>query len=200
MKSFYLNFNLNKEDGKTVQFIEDIEDFEASFNVETDEGTLTPVFDYPIGTIYIDSTGGENRMTSMLYDFLNTRKSNYRFVVVGDFSSNAIILILALNPKHLIINRQANATIHLSNYNHPVNELAFNNEDALNIADYKSFKEYLTLLLNMYKMFLTKEELAHVKKGNDVSLNSERVAETFRKLKRNKEFQKKCKNIFEITL
>jgi len=200
MKSFYLNFPMNKEEGRVVQLIEDIEEYEATFNIETDEGTLTPVFDYPVATIYVDSTGGENRMASMLYDFLKTRESNYRFVVVGDFSSNTINLLLALNPKHLIINRQASSNIHLSNYSHPVNELAFNDEDDLKIADYKNFKEYLAILMEAYKVFLTKEELAHVRKGNDVVIGSERLVEIFKKLRKSKVFQEKCKNIFEITL
>jgi len=200
MKSFYLDFVMNKEEGKAFQFIEELEEYEASFNIETEEGVLTPVFDNPIGTIYVDSTGGENRIASVLYDFLKPRKNNYRFVITGDCSSNAILLLLALNPKQLIINRQAVGTIHLSSYNHSVREIAFTNKTDLHIADYHGFVNYLDILLDCYKVFLTKEEFNRTKTGLDVYLNSERIQEVFKKLKTSRAFQEKCKNIFELTL
>lgn len=200
MKSFYLDFPMYKEDGKVKQFIKDIEEYENEFEVETNDGKLTPLFEEPIGTIYIDSTGGENRTASILYNFLKNRKNYYNFVITGDCSSNTILLLLALNPKHLIINRQAVVITHLSNYNHPINEIAFSTEKDLHTADFFNFKQYLNIIIECYKLFLNKEEINVIKKGKDVYISSTRIVEIFKKLKSSKIFQEKAKNIFEITL
>jgi hypothetical protein len=42
MKNFYLNFNMNQEDGKTVQFINELEELEESLLVSTEEGYYYP--------------------------------------------------------------------------------------------------------------------------------------------------------------
>ena len=76
MKNFYLNFNMNQEDGKTVQFINELEEFEESLIVRTKEGYYYPQIDEPIANIYISSTGGENRMAAIIYHFFNVNKKN----------------------------------------------------------------------------------------------------------------------------
>ena len=200
MKSFYLDFPMYKEDGKVKQFIEDIEEYENEFEVETNDGKLTPLFEEPIGTIYIDSTGGENRTASILYNFLKNRKNYYNFVITGDCSSNTILLLLALNPKHLIINRQAVVIVHLSNYEQSVNEIVFSKEKDIHAAYYFNFKEFLNLTIDCFKFFMTKKELNILKEGRDICISPNRLVEIFKKLKYSKLFQKKTKNIFEITL
>lgn len=200
MKSFFLDFNLNKEDGRVIKLIEELEEFEACFQVDTEEGKIIPIIKEPIINLYVDCTGGENRMASMLYDFLSSRPFNYQYTIVGELSSNAILLLLALNPKYLKINRQAISTIHLSSYNHPVKELVFSSENSVHLNDFADFKDYSQTLVNVYSNFMTKEELTTIKRGGDVVINSKRLVSIFRKLWRDKEFQKKCKNIFELTL
>lgn len=200
MKSFYLDFLMTKESGKVYQFIEDIEEYEEGFTVPTDEGNLKILIKEPVGNIYVNCIGGENIMAATLYHFLNNRPYNYNYIVTGSFSSNAILLLLALNPKNVTIMRQCMSTIHLSNYNHPVSSLAFNEENSPYLGDLTDFKLYLGQLLDLYKFFLTKEELLIVKKGMDITLGAKRVQETFNNLKKSKSFQTKARNIFEITL
>ena len=200
MKNFYLNFNMNHEDGKTVQFIDELEEFEESLIVRTEEGHYYPEIDEPIANIYVSSTGGENRMAAIVYHFFSTSPFNYRFTVNGDFSSNAILIMLALNPKYISIMRQCSSIIHLSNYNHPVANIALNNQNHSSLNDFNDFKEYLNCLLILYKSFLSKEEIITIRQGGDVFLSSSRVLNLFNKLKRDKSLQKKAKNIFEITL
>ena len=200
MKNFYLNFHFDKADGKTIQFLEELEELEESFICNTEEGLLHPVIDEPIATIYVDCTGGENRMAAILYNFFKTSNYKYNFVVNGDFSSNAIILLLALNPEHFTIMRQCIAIIHLSNYNHPVSSIMLNDEKHHTLNDYNDFKDYLRNLMDLYKLFLSKEELKTIKIGGDVMISSKRVMELFLKLKKSKVLQQKAKNIFEITL
>ena len=80
MKNFYLNFNMNQEDGKTVQFINELEEFEESLIVRTKEGYYYPQIDEPIANIYISSTGGENRMAAIIYHFFNTSPFNFNII------------------------------------------------------------------------------------------------------------------------
>ena len=40
MKTFYLDFEMNKDSGKFQQFIDDIEEYEQSLVVSTDEGNF----------------------------------------------------------------------------------------------------------------------------------------------------------------
>lgn len=197
MKTFYLDFEMNKDSGKFQQFIADIEEYEQSLVVSTDEGNF--LGDYA-GVIYVDSPGGQNCVAAIMYDFLKNRPLNYKYVVTGSFSSNAILLLLALNPKDVVIMRQATSVIHLSNYNHPVSTLAFAKDNDPGINDFLDFIDYLNELMLIYKIFLSKEEIKLVKKGFDVVLGAKRINELFLKLKRDKKFQKQCKNIFEITL
>lgn len=199
MKNFYLDFEFSKESGKTYQFIKELEELEESLIMDTDEGKLYPIIEESIANIYIDSVGGENKTTAILFNFLKNTKFNYNYIVTGDFSSNALLLLLALNPKNIKIMRQAGSIVHLSNYNHPVANLALNdNETSKN--DYLEFKNYLNLLMDIYNNFLTKEELQIIKQGGDIYLSSSRIDETFKKLKKNKKFQKEAENIFELTL
>lgn len=200
MKTFYLDFEMNRESGKVQQFIEEIEEYENSLIVDTDEGSCLPIIGDYAGVIYVDSPGGQNRVAAILYDFLSNRPLNYKYVVTGSFSSNAILLLLALNPKNIVIMRQSSATIHLSNYNHPINTLAFTKDTDPNLNDYADFVDYLSHLMTIYKKFLTKEEVKLVEKGFDVVLGAKRINELFLKLKKDKKFQQDCKNIFEITL
>ena len=200
MKNFYLNFNMNQEDGKTVQFINELEKFEESLIVSTEEGYYYPQIDEPIANIYISSTGGENRMAAIIYHFFNTSPFNYKFTVNGDFSSNALFILLALNPKHITIMRQCMSIIHLSNYNHPVSNIAVNNPSHASLNDYNDFKNYLNSMVNLFKIFLTKEELIIIRQGGDVCLSAKRVVELFQQLKKSKKIQNKAKNLFEITL
>lgn len=200
MKTFYLDFEMNRESGKAQQFIEEIEEYENSLVVDTDEGSYLPIIGDYAGVIYIDSPGGQNCVAAILYDFLSNRPLNYKYVVTGSFSSNAILLLLALNPKNIVIMRQSLAIIHLSNYNHPINTLAFTKDTDPNLNDYADFVDYLGHLMTVYKKFLTKEEVKLVEKGFDVVLGAKRINELFLKLKKDKKFQQDCKNIFEITL
>ena len=200
MKTFYLNFEMNKDSGKFQQFINDIEEYEQSLVVSTDEGNFLPIIGDYAGVIYVDSPGGQNCVAAIMYDFLKNRPLNYKYVVTGSFSSNAILLLLALNPKDVVIMRQASSVIHLSNYNHPVSTLAFAKDNDPNINDFSDFIDYLNELMLIYKAFLSKEEIKLVEKGFDVVLGAKRINELFLKLKRDKKFQKQCKNIFEITL
>lgn len=200
MRNFYLNFNMNHEDGKTLQFIEELEEFEESLVIKTDEGNLYPKIDEPVATIYVNSSGGENRMAAIIYHFLSTSNFHYQFVINGEFSSNAILILLALNPKYITIMRQCMCTIHFSNYNHPVAALAMNDPNHFSLNDFNDFKDYLNSLLVLYKCFLTKKEIFEIKTGGDVVLSARRVLELFTKLKKNRILQKKAKNIFEITL
>jgi len=200
MKTFYLDFEMNRESGKIQQFIEEIEEYENSLVVDTDEGAYLPIIGDYAGVIYIDSPGGQNCVAAILYDFLSNRPLNYKYVVTGSFSSNAILLLLGLNPKNIVIMRQSLAIIHLSNYNHPINTLAFTKYTDPNLNDYADFVDYLSHLMTVYKKFLTKEEVKLVEKGFDVVLGAKRINELFLKLKKDKKFQQDCKNIFEITL
>lgn len=200
MKNFYLNFNMNHEDGRTLQFLKELEEFEESLTINTEEGTLYPIVDRGIANIYINCTGGENRMAALLYNFFKQSRYDYNFIVHGDFSSNAILIMLALNPKYISIMRQCSSVIHLSNYNHPVANIALNNQNHSSLNDFNDFKEYLNCLLILYKSFLSKEEIVTIRQGGDVFLSSSRVLDLFNKLKRDKSLQKKSKNIFEITL
>lgn len=200
MKNFYLNFNLNHEDGKTIQFLEEIQEFEESLIVTTDEGNLYPVIDQPIANIYINCPGGENRMAAVIYNFFSTSEFDYKFIIHGEFSSNAILVLSALNPKYMTIMRQSSATIHFSNYNQPVSEIAFNNPNHHSLNYYNDFKNYLNYLLIFYKAFLSKEEIQTIKQGGDVILDPKRILELFNRLKKDRLLQKKAKNIFEITL
>jgi len=200
MKTFYLDFEMNRESGKVQQFIEEIEEYENSLVVDTDEGAYLPIIGDYAGVIYVDSPGGQNCVAAILYDFLSNRPLNYKYVVTGSFSSNAILLLLALNPKNIVIMRQSLAIIHLSNYNHPINTLAFTKDTDPNLNDYADFVDYLSHLMIVYKKFLTKEEVKLVEKGFDVVLGAKRINELFLKLKKDKKFQQDCKNIFEITL
>ena len=200
MKTFYLDFEMNRESGKVQQFIEEIEEYENSLVVDTDEGSCLPIIGDYAGVIYIDSPGGQNCVAAILYDFLSNRPLNYKYVVTGSFSSNAILLLLGLNPKNIVIMRQSLAIIHLSNYNHPINTLAFTKYTDPNLNDYADFVDYLSHLMTVYKKFLTKEEVKLVEKGFDVVLGAKRINELFLKLKKDKKFQQDCKNIFEITL
>ena len=200
MKTFYLDFEMNRESGKVQQFIEEIEEYENSLVVDTDEGSCLPIIGDYAGVIYIDSSGGQNCVAAILYDFLSNRPLNYKYVVTGSFSSNAILLLLGLNPKNIVIMRQSLAIIHLSNYNHPINTLAFTKDTDPNLNDYADFVDYLGHLMTVYKKFLTKEEVKLVEKGFDVVLGAKRINELFLKLKKDKKFQQDCKNIFEITL
>ena len=59
MKNFYLNFEMNQEDGKTTQFIDELKEYESSIESSAK----------PIANIYVSSPGGENRMAAMLYHF-----------------------------------------------------------------------------------------------------------------------------------
>ena len=183
MKNFYLNFQMNQEDGKTLQFLEELEELEESFLISTDEGDYYPVIEDSIANIYISSVGGENRMAAIIYHFFSTSTFNYRFTVNGDFSSNAILILLALNPKYITIMRQCMSVIHLSNYNHPVSNIVLNDPSHSSLNDLNDFKDYLNSMLDLYKTFLTKEELTTIKQGGDVSLSAQRVAELFEKLK-----------------
>lgn len=200
MKTFYLDFEMNRDSGKVQQFIEEIEEYENSLVVDTDEGAYLPIIGDYAGVIYVDSPGGQNCVAAILYDFLSNRSLNYKYVVTGSFSSNAILLLLALNPKNIVIMRQSLAIIHLSNYNHPINTLAFTKDTDPNLNDYADFVDYLSHLMTVYKKFLTKEEVKLVEKGFDVVLGAKRINELFLKLKKDKKFQQDCKNIFEITL
>lgn len=200
MKTFYLDFEMNRESGKVQQFIEEIEEYENSLVVDTDEGSCLPIIGDYAGVIYVDSPGGQNRVAAILYDFLSNRPLNYKYVVTGSFSSNAILLLLGLNPKNIVIMRQSLAIIHLSNYNHPINTLAFTKDTDPNLNDYADFVDYLSHLMTVYKKFLTKEEVKLVEKGFDVVLGAKRINQLFLKLKKDKKFQQDCKNIFEITL
>lgn len=200
MKTFYLDFEMNRESGKVQQFIEEIEEYENSLVVDTDEGAYLPIIGDYAGVIYVDSPGGQNCVAAILYDFLSNRPLNYKYVVTGSFSSNAILLLLGLNPKNIVIIRQSLAIIHLSNYNHPINTLAFTKDTDPNLNDYADFVDYLGHLMTVYKKFLTKEEVKLVEKGFDVVLGAKRINELFLKLKKDKKFQQDCKNIFEITL
>ena len=200
MKNFYLNFNMNQEDGKTVQFINELEEFEESLIVRTKEGYYYPQIDEPIANIYISSTGGENRMAAIIYHFFNTSPFNYKFTINGDFSSNAIFILLALNPKHITIMRQCMSIIHLSNYDHPVSNTALNNPNHASLNVYNDFKDYSNTMIELFKLFVTKDELAIIKQGGDICLSAKRVAELFQKLKKNKKMQQKAKELFEITL
>lgn len=200
MKTFYLDFEMNRESDKVQQFIEEIEEYENSLVVDTDEGAYLPIIGDYAGVIYIDSPGGQNCVAAILYDFLSNRPLNYKYVVTGSFSSNAILLLLGLNPKNIVIMRQSLAIIHLSNYNHPINTLAFTKYTDPNLNDYADFVDYLSHLMTVYKKFLTKEEVKLVEKGFDVVLGAKRINELFLKLKKDKKFQQDCKNIFEITL
>ena len=191
---------MNQEDGKTLQFLEELEELEESFLISTDEGDYYPVIEDSIANIYISSVGGENRMAAIIYHFFSTSTFNYRFTVNGDFSSNAILILLALNPKYITIMRQCMSVIHLSNYNHPVSNIVLNDPSHSSLNDLNDFKDYLNSMLDLYKTFLTKEELTTIKQGGDVSLSAQRVAELFEKLKKDKGMQKKAKKIFEITL
>jgi hypothetical protein len=200
MKNFYLDFSMNKEDGKTVQFIDELEEFEESFTMSTEEGNYCPIIEEPIANIFVDSTGGENRMVVMLYEFFKNSKYQYQFTIIGDFSSNAILLLLALNPKYIKIMRQSNTIVHLSNYNHPVSNIILNDPKHNSLNEFNDFRTYLEILFELYKMFLTKDELKEIKKGKDVYLPSIRVNKLFNELKKNKKIQIKSKKIFELTL
>lgn len=200
MKNFYLDFNMNKEDGKTVQFIDELEEFEESFTMSTEEGNYYPIIEEPIANIFVDSTGGENSMAAMLYEFFKNSKYQYQFTVIGEFSSNAILLLLALNPKYIKIMRQCRSIVHLSNYNHPVSNIILNDPKHNSLNEFNDFRTYLEILFELYKMFLTKDELKEIKKGKDVYLPSIRVNKLFNELKKNKKIQIKSKKIFELTL
>lgn len=200
MKNFYLNFNMNHEDGKTVQFIDELEEFEESLIVRTEEGHYYPEIDEPIANIYVSSTGGENRMAAIIYNFLSKSPFDYQYTINGDFSSNAFFILLALNPKYITIMRQCMSIIHLSNYNHPISNIALNNPNHVSLNDYNDFKDYLNSIIKLFKIFLTKEELAIIKQGGDICLSAKRVAILFQKLKKDKKMQLKAKELFEITL
>ena len=60
MKTFYLDFEMNRDSGKFQQFIDDIEEYEQSLVVSTDEGNFLPIIGDYAGVIYVDSPGGQN--------------------------------------------------------------------------------------------------------------------------------------------
>ena len=190
MKNFYLNFELYKEDNKTIDFIEELLKLEEVSTSDTE----------PIANIYIDCDGGENRMAAILYSFFKLSKFNYNFIVSGSLSSNALIILMALNPKYLTIMRQSYSIVHLSNYDIPIATLALNDINHYSLNQYNDFKDYLDILVSIYKFFLSNEEIDVIKKGEDITLSAYRIRELFIKLRKNKNFQLKSKNIFEITL
>jgi hypothetical protein len=55
-------------------------------------------------------------------------------------------------------------------------------------------------MVNLFKIFLTKEELIIIRQGGDVCLSAKRVVELFQQLKKSKKMQNKTKELFEITL
>lgn len=199
MKNFYLNFNMNQEDGKTVQFINELEKFEDSIITNIGENDSFEL-KLPIANIFISSPGGENRMAAIIYNFLSKSPFDYQYTINGDFSSNAFFILLALNPKYITIMRQCMSIIHLSNYNHPISNIALNNPNHVSLNDYNDFKDYLNSIIKLFKIFLTKEELAIIKQGGDICLSAKRVAILFQKLKKDKKMQLKAKELFEITL
>lgn len=191
MKNFYLDFEMCKEDGKVINLLMEIEQYERTQEITNEV----------IGNIYVDSNGGENRMTSILYDFFKKANNRYSFTLGGDLSSNAILLLLALNPKNLTILRQCSSIIHLSSYTPQAVSLIFNDSKGLYFNAMTEYNGYLTNLLELYKMFsLSKEELNHIKSGGDVFLSAQRILDIFNKLSKSKVMQKKARNIFEITL
>lgn len=193
MKNFYLNFDMNKEDGKTIDFIEELSKLENSSD-------LVPYKFKPIANIYIDCVGGENRMAALLYSFLTLSEYHYHFIINGCVSSNALLILIALNPKYVTVMRQSSSTVHLSNYNIPVSNIALNDLDHPSLYEYNDFKSYLNTLIEVYEFFLSKEEIEIIKKGEDIILSASKINNLFLELKKNNDFQLKSKNIFEITL
>ena len=92
------------------------------------------------------------------------------------------------------------SVVHLSSYNHPVSNIVLNEPNHSSLNDLNDFKDYLHSMLELFKTFLTKEELTIIKQGGDIALSAQRVAELFERLKKDKGIQKKAKKIFEITL
>jgi hypothetical protein len=94
------------------------------------------------------------------------------------------------------------STIHLSNYNHPVSNIALNNPKHSTLNDFNDFKNYLEYLLKIYlRVSVTKDELDVIKQGGDICLSPKRVNELFQKLKKDiKKCKTKLKKLFEITL
>jgi len=199
MKNFYLNFELDSENTKVYEFMDSILEYESQFISVTNEGLIKQEFGYIIGTIYINCLGGQNILASILYHFLNERKNNYRFVINGMFSSNTLLIFGALNPKEIQIMRQSNSTVHLSSFQLPMREMIFPDKTHPSFNYNNYFETYSQMLLDLYKTFLTKEELKWVKMGGDVDLNPERIKELFDKLKESKSLQNKFKKIFELT-
>jgi len=132
MKNFYLNFELYKEDNKTIDFIEELLKLEEVSTSDTK----------PIANIYIDCDGGENRMAAILYSFFKLSKFNYNFIVSGSLSSNALIILMALNPKYLTIMRQSYSIVHLSNYDIPIATLVLNDINHYSLNQYNDFNAY----------------------------------------------------------
>lgn len=191
MKNFYLNFELVKEENKIFDFIENLSTLEESSKV---------CLNKPTANIYIDCIGGENRIAAILYNFFSKSEHDYNFIINGAISSNALLILLALNPKFVSIMRQASSIIHLSNYNIPVATIAFSDYTNQKLKDFIDFKEYNKDLLDLYCLFLSPEELSFIKDGEDIFLSSRRIHNLFLDLKENNDLQLKAKKIFEITL
>ena len=191
MKNFYFDFEMISDDKKTIDFIDTLKDYEATIDTNTST---------PIANIFISSVGGENRMAAVVYHFFTTSTFKYNFIVHGSFSSNTILILLALNPEFITIMRQANTIVHLSNYNCPIATIALNKYSNASMNEFNDFKEYLKSTLKLYKTFLSEDEISIIKQGGDVSLGAKRVAKLFKKLKKNQKIQNKAKKLFEITL
>jgi hypothetical protein len=199
MKIFHLNFELTEADNKLYDFIDSILEYESQFVSITDKGLIRQIFDYPIGVIYINCSGGLNRLAAILYDFLKDRITQYRFVVSGIFSSNTFLIFGALNPPIIEFKRQCYACIHMSSYSVEVRELMFTDLTHHSNNFLNHIIEYNKDLLDIYKVFLNKTELISVKNGGDVDVNHQRLIKIFEKLKKSKSFQNKFKKIFELT-
>lgn len=175
MKSLFLDFELNKGN-KMKNFLKDIEELDEK------------------AELFIDCIGGFNNLTTILYHHLKDKMEYITPIITGSCSSNAFNLLLGLDLKEYKVYRSAYSTIHLTSFDLPIKELLYNPYKDPEVSD---FKDYSDDIIEVYKNFLSIEELSIIMEGKDVYLTSSRLNDI---LSRKEKFQEKSKKIFELTL
>lgn len=180
-----MNFEIKAD--TIVPFITMLESYERTKS-EDDKGKV-------IARIFIDSPGGEVQYTEALYYFLKNSKYEYEFVVMTAYSC-ALMLLIGLNPKHLVIHQGSSGLTHLVGLNMSTRDIKSETK-SFSSRRLAHLEESNNQIMDVFKHFLTKEELIFHKQGEDVYLSSGRLVDIFQKIKSTKKIRDKVKEIFE---
>lgn len=185
MENFFMNFEIKPE--TIVPFIGLLESYERTIP-EGNEGRV-------IARIYVESPGGEVQYTEALYHFLKNSKYEYEFVVLSAYSC-ALMLLIALNPRNLVIHQGSSGLTHLIGLNVSTRDTKADNRFFV-AKRLEHLEESNNQIIDVFKHLLTKEELLLHKQGEDVYLSSTRLLGIFEKINSTKTIKDKVKKIFE---